>query len=53
MGKKEGDRDFNLRTRRLELPLSEIRVEQNWKALPELRFGQVFELSNSPHVGKD
>lgn len=53
MRKREGDQDFSLRTRRLELPSSEVRVEQSWKELPELRFGQVFELSSSPHVGKD
>lgn len=53
MGKREGDQDFSLRARRPELPSFEIRVEQSWKGLPELRFGQVFELSNSPHVGKD
>lgn len=50
MGKREDDQDFSLGTRRFELPCSEIRMEQSWKELPELRFGQVSELSSRPHV---
>ena len=52
MGEREGDQDFGLRTRRLQLPSFEVRVEQSWKELPELSFGHVFELSSGPRVGK-